>query len=422
MPGPRVMVCFGTRPEVVKLAPVAKRLERTPGLELVTVTTGQHREMLDQMLDGFGVGPDLDLALLRPGQDLARLTARAVAALGEVMAAQRPDAVVVQGDTTTAVCAALAAFYAGAPVGHVEAGLRSGQPRDPFPEEVNRRLIAPLARWHFCPTERAATNLLGEGVAPADVQVTGNTVIDALLATSAAALTPADRALLPPKRAPRRILVTLHRRESQGGRQRALCRMLARLAARPDVEIVFPVHLSPAVRASVHAELAGRRDVHLLDPLPYRPFVHVLASADLVVTDSGGIQEEAPSLDVPVVVMRDTTERPEGVSAGCVRLGGTEPEAVAAHVAELLDDRSAYARMAAAPNPFGDGHAAERIVGRLEADLIPHERRQPCDPAPWPPSSRRSRSARAERARGSSSTTARAARRRSTRTATARTS
>lgn len=369
-PPRRVMVCFGTRPEVVKLAPVVGRLQRTPELDVVTVTTAQHREMLDQMLATFRLTPDVDLGLMRPGQDLAGLTGRAVQALGAVIADAQPDAVIVQGDTTTAFCAALAAFYAGVPVGHVEAGLRTANPRSPFPEEINRRLVAPLAQWHFCPTQRSADNLRAEGICEDQILITGNTVIDALLQTAQQPLTADEQSLLPTKRGKRRILVTLHRRETQGDTQRELCRVLANVACRSDVEVIFPVHLSPAVRQSAIAELAGRDGVRLIDPLPYRPFVHLLRSADLVVTDSGGIQEEAPSLSVPVLVTRDTTERPEGVAAGCARLSGTTPEQLHADITELLDDNAAYDRMARPANPYGDGRAAERIAQRMTADLV----------------------------------------------------
>jgi UDP-N-acetylglucosamine 2-epimerase (non-hydrolysing) len=364
------MICFGTRPEAIKVAPVVARLAAHDALDVVTVSTAQHREMLDQMLSTFGIVPDVDLGLMRPRQDLAQLTARAVSALAAVIADHQPDAVLVQGDTTTALCAALAAFYAGVPVGHIEAGLRTNDIRRPFPEEVNRRLVARLARWHFCPTQGAAANLRAESATPEAILVTGNTVIDALLATARRPLSTSERDQLPPKRADRRILVTLHRRETQGDAQRELCRMLARVAERPDVEILFPVHLSPGVRESVHAELAGRANVHLVEPLDYPVFVHALSTSDLVLTDSGGIQEEAPSFGVPVLVLRDTTERPEGVAAGCVRLSGTRPEAVEADLTELLDDEGAYRAMAHVANPYGDGRAAERIVERLARDLL----------------------------------------------------
>jgi UDP-N-acetylglucosamine 2-epimerase (non-hydrolysing) len=364
------MVCFGTRPEAIKVAPVINRLVADSELDAITVTTAQHREMLDQMLDAFGLTPDVDLDLMRDRQDLAGLTARAVTALSEQMSLLRPQAVLVQGDTTTAFCASLAAFYAQISVGHIEAGLRTNDPRNPFPEEINRRLIAPLARWHFCPTERSAFNLRGEGVPSRNILVTGNTVIDQLLTTARLPLTDERRHSIPPKGRRRRILVTLHRRETQGEAQRQLCAMLARIARRPDVEILFPVHMSPAVRESVEAELSGVDHIHRVEPLDYVSFVHALREADLVVTDSGGIQEEAPSLGVPVLVMRDTTERPEGVAAGCVRLSGTRPQEVERDIVELLEDREVYERMARTVNPYGDGHASERILGRLRRDLL----------------------------------------------------
>ncbi len=367
---PRVMVCFGTRPEVIKLAPVIRLLERDASLSVTTVTTAQHREMLDQMLRVFAIEPDLDLGLMRANQDLAALTGRAVAALGEAIADDRPAAVLVQGDTTTAFCAALAAFYAGVPVGHVEAGLRSGDMRNPFPEELNRRLVSIAARWHFCPTTTAAENLLAEGVGQENVLVTGNTVIDALLATAGRPLDGVERSrFLPPRLGRRRILVTLHRRETQGSVHRELSRMLARVARRPDVDILLPMHLSPAVREAVTSELSGRSGVRLVEPLEYPVFVHALRTSYLVVTDSGGVQEEAPTFDVPVLVMRETTERPEGVAAGCARVSGIDPLQLERDIHELLDEPAVHARMAAAPSPYGDGRAAPRIVSRLRQDL-----------------------------------------------------
>jgi UDP-N-acetylglucosamine 2-epimerase (non-hydrolysing) len=366
----KVLACFGTRPEVVKLAPVIEQLSAVDELSVVTATTAQHRQLLDQMLGVFGIEPDIDLGLMRPRQRLCELTGSAVAALGQLIEAERPDAVLVQGDTTTAFCAALAAFYARVPVGHVEAGLRTRDTRHPFPEEINRRLIAPLAHWHFCPTTRSADSLRVEGVPERQIEVTGNTVIDALLDVAGRSPTAEQRAALPARRATRRILVTLHRRETQGEVQRDICRMLARIAnRRPDVELLFPVHLSPDVRRGVLAELGGCPRVHLLAPLDYASFVHAMRTSDLIVTDSGGIQEEAPSLDVPVVVLRDTTERPEGLAAGCARLSGTDPALIERDIVGLLDDPHAYARMAESPNPYGDGRAALRIVARLRHDL-----------------------------------------------------
>lgn len=363
-----LMACFGTRPEVIKLAPVIERLREDTDLTVVTVTTAQHREMLDQTLQTFDLEPDVDLALMRPEQDLALLASRALGALAKTLGAHRPDAVLVQGDTTTTLSAAYAAFCARVPVGHVEAGLRTYDPERPFPEEVNRRLVSALARWNFCPTESAARNLRGEAVAESTIQVTGNTVVDALHAVCSR-LGDAVPPGIPPKAADRRILVTLHRRETQGEPQRRLCAMLAGLAERDDVEIVFPVHLSPAVRRTVLAELQGLANVHLIDPVDYLGFVALMRSSDVIVTDSGGVQEEAPSLDVPVVLMRDATERPEGVDAGCTLLSGTDPGAVRRDIELLLDDPAERARIAAVPNPYGDGRAAERIAARLERDL-----------------------------------------------------
>lgn len=372
---PTVMVCFGTRPELIKLAPVIEQVRADGRLNLVAVASGQHREMLDQMLDTFAIRPDVDLGLMRAGQSLGELASRAVAQLAGTIAEVEPAAVLVQGDTTTALCAALAAFYAGVPVGHVEAGLRTANRLDPFPEEANRRMIAPLARWHFCPTERSARSLLSEGVPAADVVLTGNTVIDALLLTARSRLDEGEQLLLPARRAPRRVLVTMHRRETQGETQRALCEALAMVANRSDVEIVMPMHLSPAVRASVLPELAQHPKASLIEPLPYRPFVHLMRSADIVLTDSGGIQEEAPSFGIPVLVMRETTERPEGVDAGCARVCGVSSAGVREELERLLDDPAAYESMARAASPYGDGRAAQRIVQRIADDLLAGARR-----------------------------------------------
>jgi UDP-N-acetylglucosamine 2-epimerase (non-hydrolysing) len=361
-----VVACFGTRPEVVKLAPVISRLRAGGRIKVLTVTTAQHRQLLDQALESFGMTPDVDLALMEPDQMLTSLSGHAIATLGETFAELEPDAAIVQGDTSTAFCSAFAAFLSRIPVAHVEAGLRTYDPMRPFPEEINRRLVTAVARWNFCPTADAADNLRREGVDAETIEVTGNTAIDAMYAALAA---PANGHPLPPRAATHRVLVTLHRRETQGEAQRRLCAMLARVAQRPDVEIVFPVHLSPAVRESVRSELADCPNVHLLEPVGYADFLALMRSSDVIVTDSGGIQEEAPSLNIPVLVMRDTTERLEGVRAGCSRLAGTDPAAVEAAIAQLLDDPAEHARMASATNPYGDGHAAERIARRLEHDL-----------------------------------------------------
>jgi UDP-N-acetylglucosamine 2-epimerase (non-hydrolysing) len=358
----KVVTILGTRPEVIKLAPVIDGLRRGGEAESVVVSTGQHREMLDQMLRIFGIEPDVDLDIMRPQQRLSELTAELMRGLGDVLAQVRPDWVVVQGDTSTTMCGALAAFYESVPVAHVEAGLRSGDRFSPFPEEVNRGVVARVADVHFCPTRRSADNLIRESVPERDVLVTGNTVIDALLWA-------VDHARLidppVPRMRPCRILLTLHRRESHGEATRSVCAAIRRLVRRGDVEFVFPVHRSPIVRDVVEAELDGLEGVHLCEPLDYLSLVHVLDSCDVVLTDSGGLQEEAPAFGKPVLVLRDTTERPEAVEAGVARLVGTDAHAIVASVEALLDDPVAYAHMAHPENPFGDGRAAERIVQEL---------------------------------------------------------
>lgn len=354
-----ILVCLGTRPEVIKLAPVIAELKGR-GEDVLTVTTGQHREMLDQALATFALVPDVDLELMQPGQSLAELTSRATVALDRVLEETKPRAMLVQGDTTTAFCGALAAFYRQVPVGHVEAGLRTGVMNDPFPEEGNRRLIAQVTTWHFCPTAGTAQNLLREDVPATAIHVTGNTVIDAALSVGARV------GVRPPRTdGRRRVLVTLHRRESQGDAQRKISAAIAELADRGDVHVTFPVHLSPAVRSSVLPELGGHPNVTLCEPLAYEDLIAELAGAHMVLSDSGGLQEEAPAFDTPVVVLRDTTERPEGVAAGCSVLCGTDPRRIKAVATTLLDDEAAHARMAAAPNPYGDGRAAERIADVL---------------------------------------------------------
>jgi len=364
------MVCFGTRPEVIKLAPLISLLNATAEFSVLAVTTGQHREMLDQTLRTFHIRPDVDLRLMRHRQGLAELTSEAITALAGVMAEHRPDAVIVQGDTTTAMCAGLAAHYEGVPVGHVEAGLRTNDPRNPFPEETNRRILSVLARWHFCPTAQNAAALTRENVSLEAISVTGNTGIDALLEVARRNGTRARFVGHAQTRATRRILVTLHRRETQGEVHRELARMLGRVADREDVEILFPVHLSPRVRESVFAELRGHPRVHLVDPLDYEAFVEAMRDSYLVVTDSGGIQEEAPVFGLPVVVMRETTERWEGVEAGSVVLSGTDHRQVEADVLRLLDNLDEYTRRSQAVNPYGDGNASQRILVRLRHDLL----------------------------------------------------
>ncbi|MFF0202936.1 non-hydrolyzing UDP-N-acetylglucosamine 2-epimerase [Streptomyces sp. NPDC005017] len=360
----RAMLVLGTRPEAIKLAPVARAMAGSEQFEPVVVTTGQHREMLHQMLGLLGVDVRISLDVMRTRQELSDLTARLVQELGGAMRAQRPDLVVVQGDTTTALAGALAAFYEKIPVAHVEAGLRTGVLDNPFPEELNRCLIGRIARWHFAPTARAARHLTDEGVRAEQVFTTGNTVIDNLLwvlaeGTGASAF----------RTEARRILVTLHRRENQGDRMRAMGRALRRLAHRGDVEIVLPLHKSPAVRDALLPELDGHPGIELVEPLDYLDFAATLAECDLVLTDSGGIQEEAPSLSKPALVLRTTTERPEAVEAGAARLIGTDPDAIVGCAERLLDDPEEYRRMANAGNPFGDGRAASRVLAQLAEDF-----------------------------------------------------
>lgn len=356
-----VAVIFGTRPEAIKLAPVIRELPADP----LIINTGQHRELLVPLLGKLRIEPDVNLDVMRENQPLSGLTSRLIHSLGETLREHHPDAVVVQGDTTTALCGALAAFYEGIPVAHVEAGLRSGVLHDPFPEELNRRLVTGLTRWHFAPTPRAADALRSEGISTERVDITGNTVIDNLFwvldhARGQCAFVTSGR---------RRILVTLHRRENQGQRMRAIAEVLARLAARGDVEIVLPLHRSPSVREVLLPALEGVPGVTLTEALDYPDFTATLAGCDLVVTDSGGVQEEAPSLGKPVIVARETTERPEAIEAGAAILAGTSPAALLAVLTSLLDDADKYASMAEVVNPFGDGKAARRVTERILADL-----------------------------------------------------
>ncbi|MET9412961.1 UDP-N-acetylglucosamine 2-epimerase (non-hydrolyzing) [Streptomyces klenkii] len=360
----RAMLVLGTRPEAIKLAPVARAMALSPLFEPLVVTTGQHREMLHQMLDLLRVPVHTRLDVMRDRQQLSTLTARLVDGLGEVVRAERPDVVIVQGDTTTALTGALAAFYERIPIAHVEAGLRTGVLDNPFPEELNRRLIGRMARWHFAPTQRAADHLTAEGVPGAEVFTTGNTVIDNLLWVLEEGT---GRSLF--RTGLRRVLVTLHRRENQGAVMRSMGKALRRLADRGDVEMVLPLHKSPAVRDALLPELTGHPHIAITEPLGYLDFSATLAACDLVLTDSGGIQEEAPTLGKPALVLRTTTERPEAVEAGAARLVGTEPEAILEATLHLLDDPAAYARMATAGNPFGDGHATDRIIAQLAEDF-----------------------------------------------------
>ncbi|RZL55157.1 MAG: UDP-N-acetylglucosamine 2-epimerase (non-hydrolyzing) [Sphingomonas sp.] len=365
------MTVFGTRPEAIKLFPVVRALQAAGGMETVTCVTAQHRGLLDQVLAIAGLSPDIDLDLMEPGQSLDRLTARLLTGLGEVMDRVRPDRVVVQGDTATAMVGALAAYYRKIPVAHVEAGLRSGDIYQPWPEEVNRRIVAPIADLHFAPTDTAAAALARENVT-AGVHVTGNTVIDALLWTRGRiAETPALAGDLDPlatRFAGKRIvLVTTHRRENFGDGMAAIARGIARIAARDDVAVIFPMHPNPNVGAVMDEWLGTPDNVARIAPLDYPHFIRALELCDLALTDSGGVQEEAPALGKPVLVMRDTTERPEGVAAGTARLIGTDEDRIVSEVFTLLDDKAAYSAMARAHNPFGDGQASTRIA-RIIAD------------------------------------------------------
>jgi UDP-N-acetylglucosamine 2-epimerase (non-hydrolysing) len=362
-----VLVAYGTRPEAVKVAPLVLALRESPLFTPVVAVTGQHRSMLDQVNEVFGITPDVDLDIHAAGQTLGDVTTRSLGGFEGVLAEHRPDAVVVQGDTTTTFSVALAGFYARVPVVHMEAGLRTNDVSSPFPEEINRRLTTQLAALHLAPTPQSRANLLAEGVDPARVHVTGNTVIDALQWTAGRGLPYGDPALDDLDASDRRVLlVTAHRRESWGVPMQAVGRALARLARRyPDLLVVLPVHRNPVVRKALLPFVAALPNVRVTEPLAYGGFCRLLARADLVLTDSGGVQEEAPSLGKPVLVLRDTTERPEAVAAGTARLVGTDEELVVATVSTLLDDPDAYARMAQAVNPYGDGRAAERTVAAL---------------------------------------------------------
>jgi UDP-N-acetylglucosamine 2-epimerase (non-hydrolysing) len=372
----KILLVFGTRPEAIKMAPLVKHLQALRTFETRVCVTAQHREMLDQVLSLFEITPDFDLNLMKPGQDLTDITAGVLRGLKETLAQWRPDAVLVHGDTSTTLAATMAAFYQRIPVGHVEAGLRTGNLYSPWPEEANRKLTSVLAHWHFTPTEASRDNLLAEGVAPDTIHVTGNTVIDALLQVRDRIR---DDAALQKRFADqfrfidqtkRLVLVTGHRRENFGSGFERICEALGRIASNhPDVEVVYPVHLNPQVQEPVHRLLGGIGNVHLIEPLDYLPFVYLMDRSTLILTDSGGIQEEAPSLGKPVLVMRDTTERPEAVAAGTVKLVGTDADRIVAQARALLTDPNAYQVMARAHNPYGDGQACQRIAQALQAVL-----------------------------------------------------
>ncbi len=381
-----VALIVGTRPEAIKLAPVYFALRDSAQLRPVLVATAQHRQMLDQALGAFGLQADHDLDLMRAGQTLPELTGRVVTAVCGWLDRHHPDVVLVQGDTTTVLGSALAAFYSGIPVGHVEAGLRTGSLRTPFPEEMNRRVTSTLTRWHFCPTEGARANLLREGVESAHCHVTGNTVVDALLgARERARLAPAElpafaaRLGLPAAFAARHLipggapwaLMTGHRRESFGEGFERICQAIRRLTEEhPDLGVIYPVHLNPQVQEPVRRLLQDHPRVVLIPPTDYLDFIRLLDRATFVLTDSGGVQEEAPTLGKPVLVLRDSTERPEGVAAGTCVLVGTDPARIVAEAARLLRDPAEYARRAALRNPYGDGQTAGRIRAILEREPL----------------------------------------------------
>ena len=366
-PKAKILTVFGTRPEAIKMFPLVHALNAEPGIDARVAVTAQHREMLDQVLDIAGIVPDIDLDLMTAGQSLDALSARIITEFGAALDAEKPDRILVHGDTLTTMMATLAAYFRKIPVGHVEAGLRSGNIYSPWPEEVNRKVTGAVADLHFAPTQASADALMAENVPSANIHITGNTVIDALLATRARIdAEPALAAGLDPlarRFAGKRIIaVTSHRRENFGDGMAAIARAIARIAARPDTAIIFPVHPNPAVRPVMEQMLGTLPNVALIDPLDYPHFVRLMAMSELVLTDSGGVQEEAPSLGKPVLVMRDTTERPEGVTAGTARLVGTNEDDIVTGIFTLLDDREAYAAMARAHNPYGDGQAATRIA------------------------------------------------------------
>jgi UDP-N-acetylglucosamine 2-epimerase (non-hydrolysing) len=374
----KISVIFGTRPEAIKLAPIILALKEHSEFECHVCVTAQHREMLDQVLDIFEIIPDVDLDLMKPNQSLAGLTARAVSGLDEYLKEYHPDMVLVQGDTTTVLAGALAAFYNQIPVGHVEAGLRTGNLYSPWPEEGNRLLTSQLASVHFAPTETSRQNLLKENIPDEKIVVTGNTVIDALFMVlekvkqDPPAIPGLPKYLQPgigsQEEVPKVVLITGHRRENFGGGFENICSAIAELATHyPDVHYIYPMHLNPNVREPVHRILGEHegKNVHLIEPLQYIPFVAMMHRAHIILTDSGGVQEEAPSLGKPVLVMRDTTERPEAVEAGTVKLVGTAYDVIVSAVSELLDNEAAYAKMARAHNPYGDGKSAIRHLQGL---------------------------------------------------------
>lgn len=371
----KVLTVFGTRPEAIKMAPVVQALASQEGMSAKVCVTAQHREMLDQVLALFQIQPDFDLDLMKPGQDLTDITSNILLGLRRILKSEPFDLLLVHGDTTTTMAAAMAAFYERIPVGHVEAGLRTGNKYSPWPEEMNRSIVGRIADLHFAPTALSQQALIRENISQDSIFVTGNTVIDALQSVSAkieADLTLKQQFITKfdfLDTTKKLILVTGHRRENHGDGFERICAALKQISERDDVEIVYPVHLNPNVQEPVNRHLAGRSNVHLIAPQDYLPFVYLMNRCYMIITDSGGVQEEAPSLGKPVLVMRDTTERPEAVSAGTVKLVGTDVQSIVAQTTRLLDDHNAYLKMSQAHNPYGDGLASQRIVNTINGFL-----------------------------------------------------
>lgn len=365
----KILFVMGTRPEAIKVAPLIEELSKHPGKFAVKIcVTAQHREMLDQVLNLFGYKPDYDLNVMKPDQDLYKLTEKLLAGIRNVLQKEKPDLVLVQGDTTTAFVGSLAAFYGKIPVAHLEAGLRTYNPLSPFPEEINRQLISRLAAYHFAPTQKAKSNLLKEAVPEKDIYITGNTVIDALLQVVKKVRNKNIRVGKYAIGSRKIVLVTGHRRENFGAGFRDICSSIKHLALKnPDIDIVYPVHLNPNVQAPVNEILGGIRNIFLISPLSYEKFIFLMDKCYFILTDSGGIQEEAPSLGKPVLVMRETTERMEAIKCGAAKLVGTNRHRIIQGAQNLLDNRGEYLKMAKARNPYGDGKASERIVAILRA-------------------------------------------------------
>lgn len=363
----KVLCVLGTRPDAVKMAPIILKLKERQNIHCIVCVTGQHREMLKPVLDLFGIVPDYNLDVMQPNQTLNRLVANLLIKIGPILQKESPDWVLVQGDTSTAMAGSLAAFHQQIPVGHIEAGLRTGNKHHPFPEEINRRITSVVCDWHFAPTINARDNLLKENVDPEHIIVTGNTVIDAFLSVANMPYDlQQDQSFVKIPQNSRVIVVTAHRRENHGQPLINICMALREIVQRNDnVHVVFPVHLNPNVQQTVYPLLEDEQNIHLIPPLDYLPFVHLLKRSYIVLTDSGGIQEEVPGLGIPVLVLRETTERPEAVEAGTSKLIGTVKQSIVEYVQHLLDDDKAYVSMSQANNPFGDGHASERIIAAL---------------------------------------------------------